>query len=611
MIDYKEISGEKAAIYLNFPFCRLPCSYCHYVDNLQFGYDRIPDDYVNNIVKQLKDILLELNGKTLESIYFGGGTPSLLNDNQLEIIMEQFAIHNVKANEISIEIHPGMCNFDYVNNSFFTRYSIGVQTVCKELAIDYRRTSYDKAKLIELVSNIRNAKKRKIINFDFVFEEKLSLDEIEFVNALEPETVTFYPNTQGKGSERLRNVLITLESVKNSLIGYETLGKSKFIYIKKGCTQSRYSKLEYEEYGNIIGVGHNSVSYIGDNSYLCLYDGDNIKIINRNQKKGNRLLSALLMGMATGVKKSYIFNIMPDVYDKHFLYTINSETDVCDKHIEVLDDELVYLPENEYIRFCEYLLDNYSELYQHIFVSAICYGDSNINVARQVYNTEFIDYKSGNSVIKTKTKAPNIKILVEGIDGSGKDTFVRFLVNELKKYYYYDNNSRISVTGQPNSKFEMGKVAKKFIEELDLDMDKETVAIALRNNRYASEKEISNLPGIVILIRGLVTDEATFAYRFGEKTYLGEGKYVSKWDKYIVVDIDVEKANSQIESRGIERTWREYPEHLDYFRKYYLAYENDIFLSKEIIHNNGSIEELKAKAIDLAERIYEEFKPKK
>ena len=85
--SYK-LSGGSSALYLNFPFCKIPCSYCHYIDNIKFGYDSIPEDYMNMIYDQLERFGANNKGIVLDSIYFGGGTPSLLNDNQIETIHE-------------------------------------------------------------------------------------------------------------------------------------------------------------------------------------------------------------------------------------------------------------------------------------------------------------------------------------------------------------------------------------------------------------------------------------------------------------------------------------------------------------------------------------------
>ncbi|NBH16801.1 hypothetical protein D3Z55_04780 [Clostridiaceae bacterium] len=610
MIEYAYLNDEATAIYLNFPFCKLPCTYCHYVSNIKFGYETIPEDYFFLLTMQLEKVLKNLHGRQMDSIYFGGGTPSLLTDKQIAMIEGLFEKYNVSSLEVSMEIHPGMCNFDFVNNKFFTRYSIGIQTLCRETAERYHRTTYSVETITDMIEKIRGAAYPKIINVDFLFDQEVKEEEILYVNQMQPETVTFYPNTKGRGADRLRNVLLTLKNIEELLEGYSPLGKSKYIYIRKNCRQSFYSKCEYEKYGNILGVGHNSVSFIGNNSYLCLYDGNEISTKSRNYR-GERLLSALLMGIATGVTKKQVNQIMPEIYCSHFLLTVKGDIDVCDKHISVDDNDLVYLPETEYIRFYEFISGNYLEIYQKIFLASIGYGDSDIETIRQIYNLEFVTYQDGAAQIQKKIKTPQLRILVEGIDGSGKDTFVRYFANELKRCFLYSKDSRISITGQPDSTCDMGKEAKKFVEELAAEGDKQSIITVLQKNRWASEKKIATLSGIVILIRGIVTDKATFSYKYGEVEDLGEGRIIPKWDKYIVVDIDPAKADQQIESRGIPRTWRERSENLEYFRNFYLQYKDDLFIDKIIIHNNRDIEALKIKAVEMAKELYEQYRKQK
>lgn len=610
MIEYQHLNNEATAIYLNFPFCKLPCTYCHYISNLKFGYENIPEDYFSLMTMQLNGILENLHGQQLDSIYFGGGTPSLLSDKQIAILEGLFEKYNVSSLEVSMEIHPGMCNFDFVNNNFFTRYSIGIQTLCRETAERYHRTTYSVERITDMIEKVRGAAYPKIINVDFLFDQVVKEEEILYVNKMQPETVTFYPNTKGRGVDRLRNVLLTLKNIEELLEGYSPLGKSKYIYIKENCRQSYYSKCEYEKYGNILGVGHNSVSYIGNDSCLCSYDENEISIKSRNYR-GERLLSALLMGIVTGVTKKQVLQTMPEVYYSHFLLTVEGDIDVGDKHISVDDNDLVYLPETEYIRFYEYICTKHLEVYQKIFLASIGYGDSDIDTIRQIYNSEFVTYRDGVAQIQKKIKTPQLRILVEGIDGSGKDTFVRYFVSELKRCFLYGEDSRISITGQPDSTCDMGKQAKEFVEELFVEGDKQSIITILRKNRLASEKKIATLPGIVIMIRGIVTDKATFSYKYGDVEDLGECRVIPKWDKYIVVDIDPAKADQQIESRGIPRTWREIPENLEYFRKFYLQYEDDSFIDKIILHNNSDIGALKIKAMEMAKDIYEQYRTEK
>ena len=128
---------------------------------------------------------------------------------------------------------------------------------------------------------------------------------------------------------------------------------------------------------------------------------------------------------------------------------------------------------------------------------------------------------------------------------------------------------------------------------------------ALYGNHLESEKKIKNMKGIRIIIRGFVTDCATYNYIFGKNRNLGEGTYIDKWDYYIVVNSNPEVADKRIENSGIPRTWREDIKHLRYISDYYMNFESELF-GKKIIIENKSLEKLEYDARKLADIIYAE-----
>ena len=201
-MNYAKLRNEPIALYLNFPFCKHPCTYCHYIENLSFGYSSIPDEYVLKVITQLDNVLSSFQGKCLESIYFGGGTPSLLTEKQIEKIRNILELYHVTSKEISIEIHPGMCNFDYLNNRFFTRYSFGVQSFDKATMKSYCRENYTIASVVNAIQLMRKSNFPKIVNIDLLFDLTLQKIDFDCINQIKPETVTLYPNTKGRGIKR-------------------------------------------------------------------------------------------------------------------------------------------------------------------------------------------------------------------------------------------------------------------------------------------------------------------------------------------------------------------------------------------------------------------------
>ncbi len=123
-----------AGIYLHIPFCKQACNYC----NFHFSTSlRNKNDFVAAL---LKEIVLQkeyLVNEQVETIYFGGGTPSLLTIEELNLILEQisktFNIHS--GVELTLEANPDDINNEKLKDwkeAGINRLSIGVQSFFEE-----------------------------------------------------------------------------------------------------------------------------------------------------------------------------------------------------------------------------------------------------------------------------------------------------------------------------------------------------------------------------------------------------------------------------------------------------------------------------------------------
>ena len=75
----------KAGVYIHIPFCKSRCSYCDFATDV-FKNEETVERYVNALVTEIQNSKFKIqNSKTeIDTIYFGGGTPSLLAPKQLE-----------------------------------------------------------------------------------------------------------------------------------------------------------------------------------------------------------------------------------------------------------------------------------------------------------------------------------------------------------------------------------------------------------------------------------------------------------------------------------------------------------------------------------------------
>jgi putative oxygen-independent coproporphyrinogen III oxidase len=119
-----------AGIYIHIPFCRKVCGYCDFYRTTSL---ELKDNYPE-ILKIEADIRKDyLGGEAIETIYFGGGTPSLIGVPALTGILRALGSANkVNSNaEVTIEVNPDDINRQYLSDlrvAGFNRISIGVQS---------------------------------------------------------------------------------------------------------------------------------------------------------------------------------------------------------------------------------------------------------------------------------------------------------------------------------------------------------------------------------------------------------------------------------------------------------------------------------------------------
>ena len=119
-----------AGLYFHIPFCAPKCIYCGFYSVINRALER---DYLLSLHQEM-DLRKEyLNGASISTIYFGGGTPSLLSINTLEDILEHIRKNFtlVSALEITIEANPEQLTLEYCQQLRaigINRLSIGVQS---------------------------------------------------------------------------------------------------------------------------------------------------------------------------------------------------------------------------------------------------------------------------------------------------------------------------------------------------------------------------------------------------------------------------------------------------------------------------------------------------
>ena len=151
--------SKKTGLYIHIPFCRSKCSYCDFYSKIES--ESTVSDYVSAVISEIKSrerFSQYISGNLLiDTIYFGGGTPSLLSCDDFSRLMRAIRENTTVTDdcEITVECNPSSVSsqlFDTYKKTGVNRVSIGLQS-----AIDEERkilgrvgTKKDVTKAIEL-----------------------------------------------------------------------------------------------------------------------------------------------------------------------------------------------------------------------------------------------------------------------------------------------------------------------------------------------------------------------------------------------------------------------------------------------------------------------------
>lgn len=138
-----------AGLYIHIPFCAKRCLYCDFFSNTDMRYK---EAYIRAIIEEMKQRQLYIEGEPIETIYFGGGTPSQLTAADFELIFETIyqLFDTTSCQEITLEANLDDMTADYIKSIRtlpFNRISMGVQSFQeKDLRFLNRRHNSQQAK---------------------------------------------------------------------------------------------------------------------------------------------------------------------------------------------------------------------------------------------------------------------------------------------------------------------------------------------------------------------------------------------------------------------------------------------------------------------------------
>ena len=264
-----------AQIYIHIPFCAAKCNYCAFNSKVSTADER--ENYVDALIKTLNSSLL-----TLHSIYFGGGTPTILTINQIEKIFNEIQKNfQVEKNcEITIEANPGTVDEKYLSGLRkigFNRISLGVQSFNDKLLKILGRI-HDSKIAIETVKTARKIFENISVDLMYGLPNQNFNDvkfDIEIVKNLNVNHISIYglevePNTKFFQLNEVGKLNLPDENICGDMYDYITETLPKFGY--KRYEVSNFAKIGYESRHN---TGYwTGAKYFGFGAGAHSYDGN-------------------------------------------------------------------------------------------------------------------------------------------------------------------------------------------------------------------------------------------------------------------------------------------------------------------------------------------------
>lgn len=371
---------KEMSLYIHIPFCKQKCLYCDFPSYA--GKESLINEYIRALNEE---ILRKCSKYKIASIFVGGGTPSYLNEINLESLLKTINLLDFKDNfEFTIECNPGTLNEEklvLMKNYNVNRISMGLQTTNDNLLKEIGRIhSFE-----EFKKNYNQARKARFenINVDLMFglpnqhmkDWKASLKD---VMSLEPDHISAYSLIIEEGTcfynlynndklnipneEEERSMYLFTKGFLEDY-GYNQYEISNYAKVNKECFHNKV----YWKCNEYLGLGVSASSFVDEKRFKNI---DDIKIyiekINNNEDVteeihvnniNDDMEEFMFMGlrMIEGINlKTFKKRFGKDVFDIYDEVIKNN----IKKGLLVVDSEKLYLSEKG-IELSNYVMSDF------------------------------------------------------------------------------------------------------------------------------------------------------------------------------------------------------------------------------------------------------------
>ncbi len=340
-----------AGIYIHIPFCKQKCHYCNFYSTVSLKYRK---EFYNALIREIKSRIDYLGTEEVNTIYFGGGTPSMLSTKELSnIIKALYSTYNVSKDvEITLEANPDDLTkdqiYDIKNHTPINRLSIGIQSFFDDDLVYLNRVhnSVQAQKSIEtaLIAGFDNMTIDLIYGIPTLTDKKWKENLVRFFEYGIPHLSSYSLTVEEKTAldvlikkQKLENINEE-QSINHFNILLEETEKKNFVHyeISNFALEGYYSKHNsiYWLGGHYMGLGPSAHSYNGIarqwnvmsvKRYCEEANPINIieekEVLTTDQMYNEYLLTSLRTSWGCDIE--HITNVFGNKYKTHFLKNID------------------------------------------------------------------------------------------------------------------------------------------------------------------------------------------------------------------------------------------------------------------------------------------------
>ena len=264
------------SLYIHLPWCEKKCPYCDFNININKS-NGDEERLMIAIFQDIEDSLRNLNGRKFSSIYFGGGTPSLVSSKIIKKIINKLITLQIiqRDCEINFELNPKEVTKDYlaeIIDSGVNRVSLGIQSFDQSTlnSLERNHDSHDSFKALDILSEFKSIEASIDLIYGIMnqslssFRSDLDTFCLYDINHLSLYQLTIEPNTIFYKKE-LRipedSVIESMEAIANKVLNKNNLYQYE---VSSWSRNKKYSNhnMNYWMYGDYLGVGPGAHSKI-------------------------------------------------------------------------------------------------------------------------------------------------------------------------------------------------------------------------------------------------------------------------------------------------------------------------------------------------------------